>query len=244
VRAALIAVSLSLAVSVGAGAAGLCQGEAEWALANVLRIAQEWPLRPSADPLSGYARSLVERLARASGDGDIPWRVAVARNRAPNAFAAGGGYLYITDGALDFADNESELVAILAHEMGHQLSGHFCRREERSGFFTWLFGGGGDAGQDVRRHELGSLSLVVDPVKEQEADNRAVAVLRAAGYDPHAMLAVARRLRSAAGPTHLQDPRRIRSLEASLARVPPQAIADSEDFQSAKRALKSDLNEW
>jgi predicted Zn-dependent protease len=241
VRAALIALSVSLAVSAGAGAAGLCEGEAERAQRNALRIEREWPLRPSADPLSRYARSLVEGLARAAG-GDLPWRVAVARNHAPNAFAAGGGYLYVTDGAFEFADNESELAAILAHEMGPQLSGLFCSREEGPGFFDGLFGG--DAERDVRRQELGSLSLEVDPRKEEEADSRAVAVLRAAGYDPHAMLAVARRLPSGVRPTHLQDPRRIHALETRLARVPPQPIADSEAFQAAKRSLEADLNRW
>ncbi|MGH8586387.1 MAG: M48 family metallopeptidase [Gammaproteobacteria bacterium] len=177
----------------------------------------------------------------------VPWRVAMVHDRAPNAFAAGAGSLYLTDGALEFARTESELAAILAHEMGHQISGHFCPRE-RSGFFSWLFGRSADMAEtsrtDVRKKDLGSISLVIDPVKEQEADRQAVAVLREAGYDPHAMLEVARRLPSGERPSHLQDPRRIRSLEASLSPVPAIKIGESAEFQAAKRDLEAELREW
>ena len=35
----------------------------------------------------------------------------MVHDRAPNAFAAGAGFLYVTDGALEFARTESELAA-------------------------------------------------------------------------------------------------------------------------------------
>jgi predicted Zn-dependent protease len=245
VRAALTALSLGLAVSANpAEAAGLCEGESERAWANAERIAQEWPLRSSGDGLSRYTQSLVERLGRSSRRDRIPWRVAMLHDRAPNAFAAGAGSLYLTDGALEFARTESELAAILAHEMGHQISGHFCSRE-RPGFFSWMFGRSDDTAEtprkDVRKKDLGSISLVIDPVKEQQADRQAVAILREAGYDPHAMLEVARRLPSAGRPSHLQDPRRLQSLEASLATLPSIEIAESQAFQAAKRDLEAEL---
>ncbi len=169
----------------------------------------------------------------------------MVHDRAPNAFAAGAGTLYITDGALEFSKTESELAAILAHEMGHQISGHFCPRE-RPGFFRWMFGRSDaeTSRTDVRKKDLGSISLVIDPVKEQEADRQAVAILRAAGYDPRAMLDVAKRLPSGGRPSHLQDPRRIQSLEASLAAVPSIEIAESQEFQAAKRDLAAELSGW
>jgi len=248
VHAALIAFSLGLAVSANpVEAVGLCEGESERARANAARIAQEWPLRSSGDALSRYAQSLVERLARSSRRDRVPWRVAMVHDRAPNAFAAGAGSLYVTDGALEFARTESELAAILAHEMGHQISGHFCQREQ-PGFFSWLFGRSDDTEEtsrkDVREKDLGSISLVIDPVKEREADRQAVAILQEAGYDPHAMLEVARRLPSGGRPSHLQDPRRIQSLEASLAAVPSIEIAESLEFQAAKRDLAAELSGW
>ncbi|MGQ0591268.1 MAG: M48 family metallopeptidase [Gammaproteobacteria bacterium] len=246
-RGFLIAASLWLAVSAIAETAGFCEGERERARTNAERIEREWPLRGSGEGISRYTQSLVERLASQPRRHHIAWRVAVVRNRAPNAFAAGGGYLYLTDGALAFSQTESELAAILAHEMGHQISGHFCPRE-RPGFFRWLFGRSDDTAEtsrhDVREKDLGSVSVVIDPVKEQEADRQAVTILREAGYDPHAMLDVAKRLPSGGRPSHLQDPRRIRSLEASLAAMPSIQTADSEPFQEAKRELEADLKSW
>lgn len=244
----LIVFSAWLAVTVGsAEAAGLCEGESERARANAERIAEEWPLRSSGDALSRYVQSLVERLGRSSRRDRIPWRVAMVHDRAPNAFAAGAGSLYVSDGALEFSKTESELAAILAHEMGHQISGHFCPRE-RPGFFSWLFGRSDDTAEtsrkDVREKDLGSISLVIDPVKEREADRQAVAILREAGYDPQAMLEVARRLPSGGRPSHLQDPRRIQSLETSLATLPSIEIDESQAFQAAKRDLEAELRGW
>jgi beta-barrel assembly-enhancing protease len=171
----------------------------------------------------------------------------LVHDRAPNAFAAGAGSLYLTDGALEFARTESELAAILVHEMGHQISGHFCPRE-RSVFFSWLFGRSDDMAEasrkDVRKKDLGSISLVINPVKEQEADRQAVAILREAGYDPHAMLEVARRLPSGGRPSHLQDPRRLQSLETSLATLPSIEIDESQAFEAAKRDLEAELRGW
>jgi len=248
VHRALTAFSLGLAVSANAAeAAGLCEGESERARANAERIAQEWPLRSSGDTPSRYTQSLVERLARSSQRDRILWRVAMVHDRAPNAFAAGAGFLYVTDGALEFARTESELAAILAHEMGHQISGHFCPREG-PGFFSWLFGRSDDTAEtsrkDVREKDLGSISLVVDPVKEQEADRQAVAILREAGFAPHAMLDVARRLPSGGRPSHLQNPRRIQSLETSLATLPSIEIDESQAFQAAKRELEAERGGW
>lgn len=247
-RPVLTAFSLGLAVwAASAETAGFCEGESARARANAERIAEEWPLRSSGDALSRYTQSLVKRLARSSQRDRIPWRVAMVHDRAPNAFAAGAGSLYLTDGALEFARTESELAAILAYEMGHQISGHFCPRE-RSGFFSWLFGRSDNMAEtsrtDVRQKDLGSISLVIDPVKEQEADRQAVAILREAGYDPHAMLDVARRLPSGGRPSHLQDPRRIQSLEASLAAVLSIEIAESQAFQAAKRDLAAEMSGW
>jgi predicted Zn-dependent protease len=247
-RPALTAFSLSLAVwAASAETAGFCKGESARARANSERIAEEWPLRSSGDALSRYVQALVERLARLSHRDRVPWRVAMVHDRAPNAFAAGAGSLYLTDGALEFARTESELAAILAHEMGHQVSGHFCPRE-RSGFFSWLFGLPDDIAEtsrkDVREKDLGSISLVIDPVKEQEADRQAVSILREAGYDPHAMLDVARRLPSGGHPSHLQDPRRLQSLETSLATLPSIESDESQAFQAAKRELEAERGGW
>lgn len=47
------------------------------------------------------------------------------RDRSANAFAIGGGRIYVNEGVVTLCETESELAAILAHEMAHQLAGHF-----------------------------------------------------------------------------------------------------------------------
>jgi predicted Zn-dependent protease len=45
----------------------------------------------------------------------------------PNAFALPGGYIVITDEMLEAAENDDEILAVLAHEVGHQEKRHLLR---------------------------------------------------------------------------------------------------------------------
>ena len=222
---------------------GLCAGERERAVKMRQNILREWPLRSSADQATQYVQDLGVRLAAHQGGGRIPWRFSLVRNLAPNAFSIGAGYVFVTEGAVTFAENESELAAILAHEIGHELAGHFCGTAGVAGpgnIFDIFFA---DPPPPQEPHEVagvGSLRQTIDPLKERQADEIAVSILKAAGYDPNAMLQVARRL-PAGGGTHLLDPARVRSLERLLAGVPALDVQrDSERFQETRRLLASE----
>jgi len=227
-----------------AGPDGLCPGERERAAKMRQDILREWPLRSSADDATQYVQDLGLSLAGLNGGRgrSIPWRFTLVRNLAPNAFSIGAGYVFVTEGAVTFAENESELAAILAHEIGHELAGHFCGTSELAssgGILDGLF----SSQPSEAPHEVagvGSLRQTIDPRKEQQADQIAVSILKVAGYDPHAMLQVARRL-PAGGGAHLLEPGRIRSLEALLSGVPPMdRQRDSERFQEIRRLLVSE----
>ena len=222
---------------------GLCPGELERAKATRQHIDQEWPLRASGDEVTRFIQTLGVRLARFSaGGGEVPWRFAVVRNLAPNAFSIGAGYVYVTEGAVTFAQTEAELAAIIAHELGHELAGHFCSQaayaESRGLFDVFSDSPPPDA------HDVGSGSVrqTIDPRKEEQADQIAVAVLQAAGYDPRALLQVARRL-PAGGEAHQTDSRRIAALERILGtyhRSPPLSTPNTEAFTAIKRRLMGD----
>jgi len=222
-----------------ADAFGLCAGEMEKAIKVRQRIVREWPLRPSSDEVSQYVQNLAVRLAERYGAGGrlIPWRFTLVRNLAPNAFSIGAGNVFVNEGAVSFAQNEAELAAILAHELAHELAGHFCE-ESRSVFSGGLF----DifSSPDPRQYSsnVGSMVQIVDPVKERQADQIALAILQAAGYDPRAMLDVARRLPSGVA-GHLPDASRIQALEQIMAPMPPIMAGSSADFFAAKRRLES-----
>lgn len=234
-----LAIVLSLAGLIGAANAdGLCPGEMEKAAKMRQRIVQEWPLRPGSDPVSQYVQNLGTRLAeRSIGDGRaIRWRFTLVRNLAPNAFSIGAGNVFINEGAVSFAQSESELAAILAHELAHELAGHFCEDTRASHSLFDIF-----SAPEPRQYgaDIGSLKQIIDPIKERQADQIALSLLRSAGFDPKAMLDVARRLPSG-GAVHLLDSNRIQSLEQAVAAMSPMPTGSSPDFLAIKRILASE----
>lgn len=217
-------------------AAAQCPGEQRRALATMERLESQWPLRDPYDQVSLYVNKLGERIARAWPEGHaLRWRFTVLRDLSINAFAIGNGKVYVTEGVLRRAGNESELAAVLAHEIGHQLAGHFCRPEpgfwrSLSSLFSWH-----REERRERRVTIGGVTQVIDPRKEFEADEIAVRLLEASGYDPHALLAIAR---LPAGGTHLDSPERIQGLNYLLAGRPPVSVPESARFQEIRRLLE------
>jgi beta-barrel assembly-enhancing protease len=234
-------IGLSIAAHCHALGNMACEGEREQARTKAERIENEWPLRGS-DAVSHYVRELGERLTKeVSGSQPTRWRFNVVRDYSANAFTIGDGFIYVTDGAVRFSASEDELAAILAHEIGHQLAGHFCglspqSAANRSGkMFDWFR----RARPSRIEHEaVGSLSLATDLAKELEADRISVQILNSAGYDPHAMLEVARRIPAGSSSfSHLRDRERISALEKLLAHLPRRLGQTSERFQELKREL-------
>lgn len=217
-----------------------CAGETETAETIRQRIENEWPLRGSGDAVTRYVQSLGARLAQASDHSHrIPWRFSTVRNLAPNAFSIGGGYVFITDGAVNFAQNESEVAAILAHEIGHQLAGHFCgppASDQSDSFFDIFF----PPDSEENRVGIGSLVLVIDPVKEQQADRIAVSILQASGYDPRTMQDLAGRLSKGDPMLHAMSRRRLKSLERIVANTASAPVQASKEFREIKRILTAE----
>ena len=200
------------------------------------RIQNEWPLYGSGEEVTQYVQNLGIHLARLIGYGNaFPWRFYVVRNLAPNAVSIGGGYVFITEGAISFAQTESELVAILAHEIGHEVAGHFCLTQKNEPFDSF-FDDLSTPSSQSHQVGIGSLTQVIDVVKEQQADHIALSIIKAGGYDPRAMLTLARRL-PLDGSTHLIDLSRIQSLEQAIANLPIQPRQSSNEFFAIKHKL-------
>lgn len=220
--------------------AGRCNAEIERAAASSQAITREWSLRP-ADRVGDYFSRIGERLVSASGNesrGDH-WRFTVVRNLASNAFSIGDGYIYIYEGALIEATSESEFAAVIAHEIGHQTAGHFCEPDPPatgSAFwspFGWSPGGGRD-------RQIGSIVQRIDVGKEMEADMQAVNLLQKAGFDPHAMLRVARKFPKFDGASDRRNLQRINALKAILYDIPRDSTApNSTDFSRYRNQLEN-----
>lgn len=142
-------------------------------------------------------------------DGDRPapiggWHFVVVESDVINAFAAPGGFVFVTTAAVRAAKSEDELAAILAHEVAHVARGHALGTIKKSRYADIskeaLTASG--ALSDEQLGELtvlleGSIDDMIDAffVKgysrdtELEADAVALAVMERAGYDGNAFVA-------------------------------------------------------
>ena len=78
-----------------------------------------------ADPaLQSYVSTIGLGMARASERPSLPWEYHVIDDAAINAFAAPGGYVFVTRGILTYLNSEAELAAVLGHETGHVTARH------------------------------------------------------------------------------------------------------------------------
>jgi predicted Zn-dependent protease len=74
--------------------------------------------------LQGYVQTLGARLAARSERPQLPWTFGVVDDPTPNAFAAPGGFIFLTRGMMAVMDSEAELVTVLGHEIGHVTARH------------------------------------------------------------------------------------------------------------------------
>lgn len=84
------------------------------------------------DPdLHAYIGELGTLIARQSEYGDQRWTFTVLDTPTVNGFALPGGYVYLTRGLVALARNESDLAAVLAHEIAHVVAHHARARHAR-----------------------------------------------------------------------------------------------------------------
>jgi beta-barrel assembly-enhancing protease len=69
---------------------------------------------------------------------NVTWKFRALRDPQPNAFALPNGSIYVTTGLLALMDNESQLAAVLAHELTHVMARHtyLFNRSNRKKFLT------------------------------------------------------------------------------------------------------------
>lgn len=63
-------------------------------------------------------------VAKGTPQPSLPWQFIVLDTDAINAYAAPGGFVHITRGALGFLKSEAELAGVLGHEIGHVIADH------------------------------------------------------------------------------------------------------------------------
>ena len=146
------------------------------------------------DALTRYVNLVGLTLASASARPDANWVFGVLETPEVNAFAGPGGYIYVTRGILDLAENEAELAGVLAHEIAHVINKDGLNQVKAAK----LKAAGGEAlkadGTAAQFAALADAGVEVitrggySQKQEATADEAAVPLLVAAGYDPNAYL--------------------------------------------------------
>lgn len=134
--------------------------------------------------------SVVGRLVAASDQPNRSFRVTILNSPAVNAFALPSGDLYVTRGLLALANDESELAAVIAHEIAHVTADHATLRQ-RQAQAAALARRLSEVAEDPliradsrQRAELSPSSF--SQQQELEADRIGVRMLANAGFDPFA----------------------------------------------------------
>ncbi|HUP01096.1 MAG TPA: M48 family metalloprotease [Gemmatimonadota bacterium] len=178
---------------------------------------------------------------------DIAYRFAVLDSDEVNAFAAPGGYVFVTRGAIAIMEDESMLAGVLAHELSH-VNRRDIIEEIQSKARTAL--GIEEAAERVditgeeylqKAIETGASALFMGLSREDEleADAYSVRTTAAAGYDATAIRRFVSRLDRAAEEevsllkkTHPDVDDRLAALDRALAAIP---AAERGDVTAAAR---------
>jgi predicted Zn-dependent protease len=151
--------------------------------------------------ITSYIESLGNRLASNSGLAAGSITFFVVRDRAINAFAAPGGVIGIHTGLILASQSESELAAVMAHELAHVSQRHMARTYEIAGkmqianavalLAAILLGQvDGELGQAAVAATLGgSAQTQINFIRsnEEEADRIGIRILAESGQDPFGM---------------------------------------------------------
>ncbi len=175
------------------------RAEIEFGKEVAARILGKYPMVKN-EALTRYANLVAKSLAQYSNRPEIAFTVGVLDTDMINGFSAPGGYIFITRGAIEAMDDESELAAVIAHEMMHVCQRHIVKELNIHGTdsspvsgFSHMIGGAGEAvSLTFVRAVDGAMNILFErgykKRDEIEADTLGTVLAANAGYDPAALV--------------------------------------------------------
>ena len=153
--------------------------------------------------LQAYVNRVGRWVASQSERPDLKWTFGVIESRDVNAFAAPGGYVFVTQGLYRLLRDEAELAGVLAHEIAHVNKKHHLKLLQKSQAI--------DVGSKLLKKQMGDekiaktligsgaeiLARGLDKEAEFEADRMGVVFAARAGYDPFGLPAVLQEISAA-----------------------------------------------
>jgi beta-barrel assembly-enhancing protease len=190
---------------------------------------------------------------------EYPWEFHCVNDKAVNAFALPGGFVFINRGAIEAAENEAQLAAVMAHELSHVALRHGTNQATKAqyaqlgsgilGAAGSIFGGtAGTLAAGAGEFAAGSVLLKYSRGAETQADVMGTQVLYDSGYDPRAMAAFFEKLgaddKTKAPPEFFSDhpnpDHRVGRVEEEISKIggsPQEGTRDTAEFESIKREV-------
>jgi predicted Zn-dependent protease len=133
-------------------------------------------------------------LTQASTRPALPWSFIVLDTDGVNAFAAPGGFVHITRGALALIESEAELAGVLAHEIIHVTEKHTIKSIQKSkavqmGASETLSGSSALLERAVTATYDNIVEKGFGREEENESDEKGVALANRIGYAPDGLSA-------------------------------------------------------
>ena len=154
-----------------------------------------------------HLQDVAEHLAASVNAGDEGFEVVLLQNNQINAYTPGAGKILINEGLLQFARNEAQVAAVLAHEIAHVLMKHPQRQRQ----IRLLSKAGGKMMDDAREPgsrdtlfgrmlRLSGNATMNGMIRQQElmADSIGIDIMVKAGYEPREMVNILQALRARA----------------------------------------------
>lgn len=218
--------------------------------------AQFGVLKDSA--VTEYVNLVGLTVARQAPRRDVTYRFAVLDTEIVNAFAAPGGYIFVTKGLLKMLQNEAELAAILGHEITHVSSRHVLKEIQRSKAVETVIPTSVKATAEKAKwmNEVSNFAVKLmwqglSRTDELESDREGVVLSYDAGYDPQAfkrvLEALAAKTQSAAAQdqkqlkfllsTHPKPSERLQAVSEKLSQLPGGGEKMEERFRKSNPRL-------
>ena len=177
--------------------------EKEIAMGRQMAAEIERQVKLVEDPtISEYVNRVGQNLVRNS-DAKVPFTIKVVDSDEINAFALPGGFFYVNSGLILAADDESELAAVMAHEIAHVSARHGTENASKAQLVNIasipLIFMGGVAGFGIRQAAgflIPMQFLQFSRKAEGEADYLGVQYLYKTGYDPGAAVSFFEKLQA------------------------------------------------
>lgn len=158
---------------------------------TAIQILQKTP--QAQDPaLRAYVDRVGKAVAARSERPNLPYQFFVLDQKEPNAFAAPGGFIFVTTGALRMMTNEAQLAGVLGHEIAHVTRKHSVQAIRKAMIAQGVASAVLDQNSSQFLLIAANIAATVvlkgyDRKAELEADHVGAAYALRTGYDPRAL---------------------------------------------------------